>query len=840
MKKRTIIFSLITVILVNTVVGPGYVGARTTVHADELVTDNFIDYPVAPPPIPDEPTNQLESFEQAQSGEPVSTATIPLADEKPKENDETESKLQETITPEEEAAAADILAGYGLDLSSILNNTQDLPPVMNRIGSIDPSKNGGNVIVDAEGDLGTVHWYLKDGVLHISGGVLPNNLRTSVTPAIYFDAVYTDKLGPFTVVDLNAGTPGSWTYRYPQIQRVIFDGNVVAGSSLGWLFMGLTKLTQIDHLERLDTTNVTNMDWMFAVLSSLTSLDVSSFNTANVTSMRSMFQESGLTSLDLSNFNTANVTDFYRMFYRMLGLKSLDLSSFNTTNGTKFFSFFQYDSHLEHIKLGPSFYISPLMILNGNSPTLSQGTWLGNGWRKNMVGLSYGDIRDVIQLSDGAAKAGDWYYSCEPTLTTRDTSLYVGESWDPNDNFVSATDETRAKNPLLLTSIAVNSTVNTAVPGTYPVIYSYYGLSRTAYVTVVPDNTTINLKSMQINLYVGDTWSPQDNFISAIDKYGHVGSYNQVAIIGAVNLNAPGVYPITYDYGSVTRTINVTVVPDQTAINLKTAQMTLYTSDTWQAQEQFIDAKNRDGNTVPYDQISVSGTVNLTTPGVYPVTYAYGSVTRTINVTVVPDQTAVNLKSTQVNLYSDDTWQPQEHFIDARDRDGNDVPYDQVSVSGTVDPHTLGVYPVIYTYGSASRTINVKVLQNPSYALQLPARLRFSQTNEPKVSQTKGADTNYNIKLLNTADGQAYAGNSTIQLTVTSQNHWQLKGTDNSFGANYKLKDMNGQDITTVANYSFNLDRVLNEKTLVAYLTNKADKSGTYSDVVTFNYQRVP
>ena len=55
--------------------------------------------------------------------------------------------------------------------------------------------------------------------------------------------------------------------------------------------------------------------YMFSNCSGLTSLDLSSFNTSNVTSMKSMFEIcSGMTSLDLSNFDTSKVTSMYDMF----------------------------------------------------------------------------------------------------------------------------------------------------------------------------------------------------------------------------------------------------------------------------------------------------------------------------------------------------------------------------------------------------------------------------------------------------------------------------------------------------------------------------------------------
>jgi surface protein len=79
---------------------------------------------------------------------------------------------------------------------------------------------------------------------------------------------------------------------------------------------------------------------------SLTSLDLSSFDTAAVTTMYAMFHANSLTSLNLSNFNTAKVTNMGYMFYHASGLTSLDLSSFDTAAVTNMDSMFQNATNL--------------------------------------------------------------------------------------------------------------------------------------------------------------------------------------------------------------------------------------------------------------------------------------------------------------------------------------------------------------------------------------------------------------------------------------------------------------------------------------------------------------
>mgnify|MGYP001779308285 CR=1 len=100
------------------------------------------------------------------------------------------------------------------------------------------------------------------------------------------------------------------------------------------MFLGWKNL-KILEIINWDTSNVTSMSSMFNDCLSLTSLDVSSFDTSKVTYMNSMFSNcSSLTSLDLSSFDTSNVTSMGIMFSNCSSLTSLDLSNFNTSNVT--------------------------------------------------------------------------------------------------------------------------------------------------------------------------------------------------------------------------------------------------------------------------------------------------------------------------------------------------------------------------------------------------------------------------------------------------------------------------------------------------------------------------
>ncbi len=74
--------------------------------------------------------------------------------------------------------------------------------------------------------------------------------------------------------------------------------------------------------------------------------------------------------------------------------------------------------------------------------------------------------------------------------------------------------------------------------------YSYEGKEETAHVTVKPDQSKLEVKDTTI--YVGDSWKPEDNFVSATDRDGHAISFDKVQVKGEVDTKKTGEYQISY------------------------------------------------------------------------------------------------------------------------------------------------------------------------------------------------------------------------------------------------------------------------------------------------------
>ena len=112
------------------------------------------------------------------------------------------------------------------------------------------------------------------------------------------------------------------------------------------MFFNCSKLAELD-LTSFNTSNVTSMDGMFSGDESLTTLKISGFDTSNVNSMSGMFYNCGvLTNLDVSRFDTSKVTNMYYMFGNCKALTSLDVSNFNTSSATTMRGMFAFCQNL--------------------------------------------------------------------------------------------------------------------------------------------------------------------------------------------------------------------------------------------------------------------------------------------------------------------------------------------------------------------------------------------------------------------------------------------------------------------------------------------------------------
>ncbi|MFD2253883.1 BspA family leucine-rich repeat surface protein [Lactococcus formosensis subsp. bovis] len=323
-----------------------------------------------------------------------------------------------------------------------------------------------------------------------------------------------------------------------------------------WMFTSTHHLVNLD-LSHFETENVTDMEWMFAGTRSLTALDLSNFNTRAVTNMDNMFwMATSLTELDLSSFKTPALTRMTSMFTDASALKRLDISSFDTMNVAvnNRRSLFQGLTSLVEIHLGAN-----TNIINSALPNETTTPGFLNSWKRELQRKQVGWIssQDLMVLSENSDQAaGIWRRVPYQTMVeVKNSSLFVGESWEAKDNFISATN--RFGEDVEFDQVTVEGDVDTDKAGTYKVTYAYDGVEATAEIVVKAIQTSVQVKDSSI--FVGETWEAQDNFISATDRYGELVPFDRINVTGTVEIETAGTYKVTYAYDGVEEMARVTV-----------------------------------------------------------------------------------------------------------------------------------------------------------------------------------------------------------------------------------------------------------------------------------------
>ncbi|HBM3583190.1 TPA: bacterial Ig-like domain-containing protein [Listeria innocua] len=584
-----------------------------------------------------------------------------------------------------------------------------------------------------------------------------------------------------------------------EVKKIVFTEPVNAPSNSMQLFWGtsLSSVEEICGLFYLDTSKVTNMKSMFANMNRLKSIDVSNFDTKNVTTMAYMFFElSGIESIDVSNFDTKNVIDMANMFYKMTNLKSLDvsnfdtkkvgsmqlmfysmtsltsldISSFETNSSTNMDSMFNGANNLSHINLGKKIKFSrgiKSQLVGAPSSAPYNGRWLNTRSRTQY------SASDIMTKYNGLDMYGYYHWVKANSIEAIDSTIYTGNDWKAEDNFLSAMD--KEFNLIDFPLVTVTGSVDTTTPGEYEITYSVNGLTTTITVTVKENQASVVAENSTI--YTKESWKAEDNFVSATNKKGKIADISSVTVTGEVDVNTPGDYEIMYTIDGVSTKIIVTVKEDKSSIEAKDSA--LYVGDTWNSKDNFISATDKEGNPVDFKDIKVEGTVNTTKPGTNKVTYLYGNQSKEVTITVKADQSTLEVKDSII--YTGDKWNPKDNFITATDKDGNPVDFKDIKVEGTVDTTKPGTNKITYIYGNLSKEVTVTVKANQATLEAKDSALYVGDTWNAKDNFISATDKDGNpvdfkdIKVEGTVDTTKAGtnkvtylyGNQSKEVTVT-------------------------------------------------------------------------
>ena len=300
-----------------------------------------------------------------------------------------------------------------------------------------------------------------------------------------------------------------------------------------------------------------------------------------------------------------------------------------------------------------------------------------------------------------------YVYQKAPTdftaLSVKDTTIYEQDTWSAADNFeqaVSKEGKILTYEEFLAEGGSVSGQVDTSQAGTYTISYHLNNVSKEATVLVKPRFTAITVHDS--SLYVGENWSPEDNFDQAVDRDNHPVAFADVSVDGSVDTKKAGTYEVVYRYDGIESKAIITVKADQTNVTAHDSE--LYTGENWTARDNFDSATDRDGKPVEFGDITVTGKADTTKAGEYVVIYSYNGIESKALVTVKADQTTVKVHNSE--LYTGENWTAKDNFDSATDRDGKPVAFEDITVTGTVDTTQAGKYEVTYSYhGVESKAI---------------------------------------------------------------------------------------------------------------------------------------
>lgn len=180
-------------------------------------------------------------------------------------------------------------------------------------------------------------WYIDGEVLHIKGDWQGGAIREDIKPGIR-EIVFDEVVKPVTLEKSFAG--------FDSLELIDF-GNVDFSEvgSMESMFENSPAIEDID-LSNKDASKVTTMKKAFKDCVSLRSLTLENLKTDNLGSMESAFENcKTIINLNLKGINTSKVTNMSRAFYNCCSMRNaktvLDLTSFDTRNVTSMKSMFE-------------------------------------------------------------------------------------------------------------------------------------------------------------------------------------------------------------------------------------------------------------------------------------------------------------------------------------------------------------------------------------------------------------------------------------------------------------------------------------------------------------------
>ncbi|ASG78725.1 bacterial Ig-like domain-containing protein [Lactiplantibacillus pentosus] len=382
-------------------------------------------------------------------------------------------------------------------------------------------------------------------------------------------------------------------------------------------------------------------------------------------------------------------------------------------------------------------------------------------------------------------------------LQVKDSRVYQFGTWDPTDNFVSAMDSDGET--LDISALSVTGTVDLNQVGKYTITYQFtdqFGVAHSAQATVevLENQAAISVDNNSGKLYAHGVWNPDSVVVTATDVDGTTVEAAKIKCSGTVDMTTPGENKLTYSFvdglgKEHSKNTTVEVLENQAAIIVDNNSGKLYANGIWNPASVVVSATDVDGTAVEGARIKCSGTVYMTTPGDYKLTYSFMDSlgkehSKDTTVTVLENQAAISVDNNSGTLYAHGVWNPASVVVSATDVDGTTVEDTKIKCSGTVDMTTPGDYKLTYSFVDSlekehSKDTTVTVLENL-------AGIKVKSTTESFRIGAKWSEEN-NFDSATDVDGTSVdLSNVAIESTVNSEVVGKYKVT-------YSFTDKQGQ-----------------------------------------------
>lgn len=188
---------------------------------------------------------------------------------------------------------------------------------------------------------------------------------------------------------------------------------------------------------------------------------------------------------------------------------------------------------------------------------------------------------------------------------------------------------------------------------------SYYTTNNDSIPPIESNQSSLNVHDS--TLYVGDTWDAKDNFDNAKDQGGKTVDFSKITVTGKVDTSAVGDYTVSYLYQGIKKDAHISVKANQSSLIVHDS--TLYIGESWKAEDNFVSATDKEGNSLDFSYIRVEGVVDTSKASTYEIAYSYQNKLAKAKITVEDQNMPVNNGDGTVN-FMNQTWDIMKDYGD--------------------------------------------------------------------------------------------------------------------------------------------------------------------------------